>query len=195
MANNGLPALPAGVNVFLADAVLLVADAFLLAPTIAPQWGIFLNGEPVVVADSVSAFSFKKSSRISKYPQEQGAFSSFNKVTVPFEPKIKFSTGGSVADKAAFIASIDAISGDLNLYTIVTPEVFYASCNVTSYDYNRAHGNAGLLEIDVWLEQIMIAGASTFSNTKSPTDAAQSNGGLVQPNNSAVLLNNTSAIT
>jgi hypothetical protein len=180
MASNGLPALPAGVSVF-ADAVLLVADAISVSILSAPQWGIFLDGEAVIVADNVTGFAFKKSSRISKYPQEGGAFASYNKVSVPFEPKIKFSTGGSVADKTDFIASVDAISGDLNFYTVITPEVSYPSCNVIDYDYDRNHGNAGLLEIDVWLEQVVVAGASTFSNTSSPTDAAQTNNGLVQP--------------
>jgi hypothetical protein len=179
MAIPGLPALPADVNVF-SDIVLLIADAVFPPAGTSPQWGIFLDGNPVVVADNVTAFSFKKSSRISKYPQEQGAFASYNKVTVPFEPKIKFSTGGSVADKEEFIASIDDISGDLNLYDVVTPEVTYSSCNVIDYDYDRNHGNAGLLEIDVWLEQVVIAGSSTFSDTNSPTDSAQTNNGLVQ---------------
>jgi hypothetical protein len=189
---SGLPALPAGVNVF-SGAVLLVADAISIAPTSVSQWGIFLDGEAVVVADNVTAFSFKKSSRISKYPQEQGAFASYNKVAVPFEPKIKFSTGGSIEDKANFIASVDAISGDLNLYTVVTPEVSYASCNVVDYDYDRNHGNAGLLEIDVWLEQVVIAGTSTFSNTASPTDATQQQGGIVQPGSAAMFQNDFGA--
>jgi hypothetical protein len=181
MSIPGLPQLPPGVNVF-SGAPLLIADALSLIapPNATPQWGIFQDGNPVVVADNVIAFSFKKSARISKYPQEQGAFASYNKVNAPFEPKVKFSTGGSVADKQAFISSIDAISGDLNLYDVVTPEVTYPSCNVIDYDYDRNHGNAGLLEIDVWLEQVVIAGASSFSNTASPTDAARVNGGLVQ---------------
>jgi hypothetical protein len=180
MAIPGLPPLPAGVNV-ITNAVLLVADAISIGPSADPQWGIFLNGVAVVVSDNVTAFSFKKSSRLSKYPQEQGAFATYNKVAIPFEPKIRFSTGGSIADKQAFIASIDAISGDTNLYDVITPEVTYSSCNVIDYDYDRAHGNAGLLEIEVMLEQVVIAGASTFSNTASPTDAAQVNNGLVQP--------------
>jgi hypothetical protein len=181
MAIPGLPPLPAGVNVF-DDAVLLVSDAVpLFLGTGAPQWGIFLAGVPVVVSDNVIGFRFKKSSRISKYNQEQGAFASYNKVSLPFEPKIRFSTGGSVSDKQTFIDSIDSISGDLNLYTVITPEVSYPSCNVIDYDYDRNHGNAGLLEIEVMLEQVVIAGASTFSNTTSPTDAAQTNNGLVQP--------------
>jgi len=73
---DGLPDLPAGVNVF-SDVVLLVADAVSLFFGVTPQWGIFLDGEPVVVADNVVAFGFKKSARISKYPQEQGAFASY----------------------------------------------------------------------------------------------------------------------
>lgn len=180
MAIPGLPPLPAGVTVFT-DAAFLAADAISVAPSSGPQWGIFLNGSPVVVSDNVTGFGFKKSRRLSKYPQEQGAFATYNKVAVPFEPKIRFSTGGSIEDKQAFINSIDAIIDDLNLYDVVTPEVTYSSCNVIDYDYDRNHGNAGLLEIEVTLEQVVIAGASTFSNTASPTDAAQTNNGLVQP--------------
>jgi hypothetical protein len=180
MAIPGLPPLPAGVVVFT-ETALLVADAILIAPSFGPQWGIFLDGFPVVVADNVTAFSFKKTRRLSKYPQEQGAFATYNKVACPFEPRLRFSTGGSIADKQAFIASIDAIIDDLNLYQVITPEVTYPSCNVIGMDYDRTHGNAGLLEIDVILEQVAIAGASTFSNTASPTDAGQTQNGLVQP--------------
>lgn len=186
--------MPAGVSVF-SDAVLLVTDAVSVAAASVTQWGIFADGVPVVISDNVMAFSFKKSSRISKYPQEQGAFSSYNKVNAPFETKIKFSTGGSIADKQAFIDSIDAISGDLNLYTCVTPEVSYPSCNVIGYDYDRNHGNAGLLEIEVWLEQVVIAEASTFSNTTKPSDAGQLNGGLVQPGSAAMFQNDFGAFT
>jgi hypothetical protein len=177
---DGLPDLPAGVNVF-SDAVLLVADAVSLFSGVTPQWGIYLDGEPVVVADNVMAFGFKKSARISKYPQEQGAFASYNKVSVPGEPRLKFSTGGSVADRQAFLASIAPLIDDLNLYDVVTPEVTYSGYNVVNYDYPRTADKAGLITVDVWLEEVVVAGASEFSNTASPTDAGQTNNGLVQP--------------
>lgn len=177
---NGLPALPDGVSVF-SDAVLLIEDAVSLFFSAAPQWGIFLDGQPVVVSDNVVSFGFKKSARISKYPQEQGAFASYNKVSVPAEPRLKFSTGGSSADRQAFLASIAPLIEDLNLYDVVTPEVTYSGYNVVNYDYPRTANAAGLITVDVWLEEIVVAGASEFSNTTSPTDASQTNNGLVQP--------------
>lgn len=176
---NGLPALPIGVNVFT-DVALLVADV-ISSIVSTPQWGIYLNGVPVVVADNVVAFGFKKSARISKYPQEQGAFASYNKVAVPAEPRLQYSTGGSIADRQALLASIDPLVSDLNLYDVVTPEMTYSGYNVIDYDYPRTADSAGLIKVDIRLEQVVIAGQSTFSNTASPNDAGQTNNGLVQP--------------
>jgi hypothetical protein len=155
---NGLPALPSDVNVF-SDVVLLVADIVSILSSAAPQWGIYLDGEPVVVADNVVAFGFKKGARISKYPQEQGTFASYNKVAIPAEPRLKYSTGGSVADRQAFLDSIDPLVSDTNLYDVVTPEVTYSGYNVINYDYPRTADHAGLITVD----------------------AAETNNGLVQP--------------
>jgi hypothetical protein len=176
---DGLPALPSGVNTF-ADLVLLTADVISSIVGAPQEWGIFLDGEPVVVADNVLAIGFRKAARISKYPQEQGAFASYNKVAMPAEPKLQFSTGGSAIARQAFLASIAPLIGDLNLYDVVTPEQTYPSYNVINYDYDRNADNAGLLVVDVWLEEVVEAGPSTFSNTASPTDAPQKNNGLAQ---------------
>lgn len=175
---NGLPPLPDDVNVFDGTIDLLTSDASAVLGMSVPQWGIFLNGEPVVVADNVISLDYNSTSRISKYPQEQGAFASYNKVTVPAEARLQFSTGGSVSDRQDCIESIAAIAGDLNLYDVVTPEIVYPSYNVVKQGYPRKAEGANLITIDVWLEQVVIAGASTFSNTTSPTDAAQTNNGL-----------------
>lgn len=175
---NGLPPLPVGVNIFT-DVVLLTADAVTQPNQVTPQWGIFLDGEPVVVADNVLTFGFRKSARVSKYPQEQGAFASYNKVPTPAEPRLRFSTGGSNIDRLNFVQSIEPLIGDLNLYDVVMPEMTYSSYNVINYDFDRTAENVGLLEIDVWLEEIVVAGASTFSNTTSPTDSPQVNNGQV----------------
>lgn len=177
---NGLPPLPPTVNIFNAIDVL-TADAITLPSFQQQQWGIYLDGSPVVVSDNVMTFGFKKSARLSKYPQEQGAFATYNKVAVPAEPRIRFSTGGSVADRQAFLASIAPLIFDLNLYDVVSPEATYSSYNVINYDYDRNADNAGLIDVDVWLEEVVIAGASTLSNTTQPSDSSQTNNGLVQP--------------
>jgi hypothetical protein len=177
---DGLPALPSDVNVS-SQTDLLTTDGEFSSPTAAPQWGLYLDGAPVVVADNVVTFGFRKSARISKYPQEKGAFASYNKVSTPAEPTLKFSTGGSVADRQAFLASIAPLIDDLNLYDVVTPEVTYPGYNVIDYDYPRTADRAGLITVEVRLEEIVVAGASTFSNTASPTDAPRGSNGLVQP--------------
>lgn len=175
----GLPALPAGVSIFSA-AVLLEADVISSLFAFPQQWGIFLDGEPVVVADTVLTMEYRQDWRLSKYTQEQGAFATYNKVSEPFEAKLRFSTGGQLPDRQAMLASIKAIAGDLNLYDVVTPEDIYLGCNVTHFDLKRTGDDVGLLKVDVWLEEVRVVGDATFSNTKSPGSASQSDNGLVQ---------------
>jgi hypothetical protein len=182
---DGLPDLPSGVNIF-SDIALLTADLVSLPSTSQAQWGIYLDGTPVVVADNVMTFGFRKSARLSKYPQEQGAFATYNKVVLPGEPKIKYSTGGSLADRTVFLASIEPLIQDTNLYDVVTPEATYQSYNVINYDYPRAADSAGLIEVDVWLEEVVVVGSSVLSDTTAPGDQSQVNNGLVQPGSSSM---------
>lgn len=185
--SNGLPILPSSVTVFTSGA-LLASDVLsaISSAIFGSQWGIFFGGFPVVLADNVLNMGRSKDSRIAKYPQEPGdsggaSFASYNKVNMPFTIKLRFSAGGSVANRRAIIKSVEAIEDDTNLYEIITPEETYPSCNVIHSDYNRAAMNVGLLEMDVWVEQVRIAGALQFSNTQSPAGASTQNGGLVQP--------------
>ena len=145
-------------------------------------WGIYLGGAPVVLADNVVSFDLRKQWAISDYPVEQGAFASYNKVFIPFDGRFKFTAGGSDAKRQALLTSIEAIAGDLNLYTIVTPIAIYPSVNITHYDYSQTATNGvGLLSVDVWTEEVRETGAQAMSNTASPTASAQVNGGTVQP--------------
>jgi hypothetical protein len=176
---EGLPSLPNTVAVF-DTATLLISDVLDALTYSVPQWGIFLNGFPVITSDNVTSFEYASQSRISKYPQEQGAFASYNKVSLPREPVFRFTTGGSISDRQDFINSVEAIVDDLNLYDVVTPEIVYSGYNVVRSSYPRQAEDANLITIDVHMEQVVIAGASTFSNTVDPSDQAQKNNGLVQ---------------
>lgn len=173
---NFVPGAEAGIE-------LLSADELILFPAASgPQWGIFLDGSPVVVADSVVDFTYKQEWALSDYPIEQGAFGTYDKVQIPFDCRIRFSSGGSAANRQALLDSIAAIAGDTNLYDAVTPEEVYPSCNITHYDYKRSSRNGvGLIVVDVWLLQIRIVGAATPSNTQQPSGAATVNDGTVQP--------------
>lgn len=172
-----------------------------------PQWGIFLDGAPTVDANSVISFEYRKDFTISDYPVEQGGFESYDKVQLPGICKVRYAQGGSVADRQAFLASIEAIDNDTNLYDVVTPEVTYISFNIHHVDYRRtANQGMGLITVDVWLTEIRIAnnfglGIGTFaslfggstgtgsnptlnaSQVQNPSAADQFNSGIQQPGN------------
>jgi hypothetical protein len=177
----GLPGLPSGVNVF--DGVsLLISDAVLLLGFGAPQWGLFQDGEPVVVADSVVAFDFREDWRISKAPLEGGAFTSYNKVQVPFGIVLRFMAGYTLGGRQDLLESIAAIIGSLDLFDAVTPEATYSNVNPTHYDYHRSAENGqGLLVVDLHCELVNQSAESEFGDTQSPTGAGETDNGQVQP--------------
>lgn len=166
MSIPGLPSLASDVLDLFQPVALLVEDLFSIGSNAQSQWGIFKDGEPVVLADTVISVDFRQDFKISNYPVEQGAFSSYNKVQMPFEVKISFARGGSVADRAEFLNSIAAIIGDTNFYDVVMPEATYTSVNLTHQDFNRkASQNLGLLVIDVYAEEVRSASLSTSNST------------------------------
>jgi hypothetical protein len=163
------------------------------------QWGIFLNGEQVVQADNVLSVEYKQNWNLSDYPVEQGAFETYNKVQIPFDARVTFSSGGSEANRAALLTSIAAIAGDLNFYDVVTPEVTYNSVNITHYSYRRTAGTVGIMVVEVWLLQVRVLGEGqasfdggtatdnasgtptvTGSTVQNPSSADASNNGTVQ---------------
>ena len=177
----GVPALPRDPLIVESTVELLTKDAVQGVLSGFPQWGIFLGGVPVVLADNVVSIDYKQDWTISDYPLEQGAFESYDKVAHPFECKVRFSAGGDVTNRQNFLNSIANISGDLNLYNIVTPEETYTSVNITHYDYRRtAINGVGLITVDIWAIQIRVTATQQFQNVQNPTSAAPQNSGIVQ---------------
>lgn len=178
----GIPPLASGFVAAIVDTALLTADGASIYNVAQPaQWGIFLGGAPVIVADTVSSFSYKQEWAISDYPVEGGAFQSYDKVQIPFDVRVRFATGGSAATRAALLASISAIAGDTNLYDVVTPEATYTSVSISHYDYTRTAVNGvGLLQVDVWCFNVVVSASTSFQSTQSPSGADQGNDGTVQ---------------
>lgn len=147
----------------------------------APQWGIFKDGKSVVRADNVLGVELKKEWLLSDFPLEAGAFETYDKVTTPYDIRVRFSRGGSVQDRQDFLDSIDDISGNLEKYDVYTPEETYIGVNVTHYDYQRTAGDGlGLIKVEVWLEQVRETATQTFSNTKVASSQDSVNGGTKQ---------------
>lgn len=161
---------------------LLTVDAVLSLLGIGiPQWGIFFQGFPVVVADSVVSFEYKEDWSISSYPVEQGAFETYNKVQVPFDVRVTYSAGGSPINRLALQASIDAIMSSLDLFDVVTPEKVFLSVNPVHQDFRRTAGDGvRLLKISVWCQQVRVTAQAQFTSTQTPSGASPQGIGQVQ---------------
>lgn len=177
----GVPSLPRNPFGSFPALVLLVRDVLsFFAGFIGPQWGLFSNGFPAIMANSVVSLDYRQTWTVSTYPVEQGAFESYDKVQTPFDVRIRFTSGGSAADRQALLESIASVAGSLELFDVVTPDAIYLSVNVTHYDYKRAAANGvGLLIVDVWCLQVRVTASASFSNTQAPSGAGQVNDGQV----------------
>jgi hypothetical protein len=140
-----------------------------------PEWGIFtIQGQPLVVPDTVTAVDFRREARISDYPVEDGGFQSYDKVLIPYDARVSMTCDGTGMDKSLFLANIDAASQSLDLFTVVTPEVTFTNMNVIHYDLRRERTRgATILHVDVWLQQIVQTATTQFTDTSKPTPPTQ----------------------
>lgn len=174
-----IPGLPALADDIFIDVVQLVTADILAFPGTgnAPQWGLFLDGEIAVTADNVMAFDFKQDFRVSNFPVEEGSFESYNKVPVPFDVRLTFSSGGSIANRQALIQSVDAIIGSTETFDAVTPEKTFQSINPVHQSVRRSSAKgAGLVVIDVYFVEIRVTATQQFT-TSSQQGAGTTNDG------------------
>ena len=189
MADSLPSGVPAGAVLDAAFSAVSALSSDLISE-IAPsgaQWGLFSGGGggTAITADSVISFGYRQEWTLSDYPVERGAFETFDKVSLPFDVRLRFSAGSSAA-RGALLSSIGAIAGTTQLFDAVTPDAVYADVNVTHYDYDRsATKGVGLLQVDVWCLKVnqnatmsSSGGAPTSSDGSSsgtPADPASSN--------------------
>lgn len=179
----GVPAIPRPPGIVPSTLSLLANDliAGFLSSIYASRWGIFKNGLPVIVPNSIVSLDYKRDWTLSSYPVEEGGFQSYNKVETPFETRVRISSGTSAADRTDLLTQVDNIAGTLDLYDVVTPEFVHQSVNIHHYDYQRTATNgAGLIVIDLWLTEIRVTSTTSFINTKQPSGANPVSGGQVQ---------------
>lgn len=182
----GIPPLLSAAALSIANAtntvVLLAADAAIVARLLEPsKWGIYLNGQPIAQADAVKSLEYKQDSKVSDYPQEQGAFQSYNKVASPYDARVQLVKGGTELDRAQFLAAIDAAAASLDLYDIATPERTYKNANVQRISYERkAHDGSGLITVEIALIEVRTTVDAAFTHTVKPGAQAQFYTGTVQ---------------
>lgn len=146
----------------------------------------FLASGPIL---STNSFEFKRETRVSDFPLEDGGFASYNKVVLPGEPTVRYCFSGSVSDRTTFLTQLDAACQSTKLYSVKTPEITYLNYNITDYSLmRRADSGANLLIVELHLREIRQVSVS-YTNTPSPIKQPQnpganpnSSGGIVQPN-------------
>ena len=158
-------------------------------------------GLPLVPAvASTAEFQYSQDWPISNYPQENGAFQSYNKVTLPWDIRLKLASGGTKSQRQSFLNAVFAIANGTApgsplqllgnnvaqqpqaLFDIVTPELTYPSCSCTHVDFARtAKNGVSLIVVDMWFQQIVIASSPNFQNTQQPGDSGQLGIGNQQP--------------
>lgn len=144
-----------------------------------PQWGIFgQDGSEILTVDSIASVEYARDYQISDYPQEKGAFESYNKVQVPYQAKVGFYIGPSRFD---FLNAIEDAVASLDFVTVVTPEISYPQANLTHYSYRReARNGVTLIRVDVWCEEVRIVAEAAFESTQSTNAAPATQSGQVQ---------------
>lgn len=155
---------------------------------LAPRWGIYdQSGNPVIEANAVWGMEFENDYRISDYPQEQGAFQTYNKVKVPFRARIIFLISGELSEKNAFFTNLEQALASLSTFVVWTPEYQYPSVNIVHYGFRReAREGAQLIKVEVWTEEVRIIGSPSFQNTASPSGSDPQQSGEVQPQTASV---------
>lgn len=160
-------------GVFL-DGVPVIAPASLLPRSVTNAIASGLNSIATVAAlvgvpniipcvASMVEFDYTADSPISNYPQENGAFQSYNKVQLPFDIRLKLASNY----RQAFLGTLNGLRSSTVLVDVVTPDITYRSCNCKHVDYKRtANNGVDLIIADVWFEQVRVTAQSLFSNTQ-----------------------------
>lgn len=175
-----LPGVPqlARASAFVNNVSLAVGaiSKFLWASTqTKPTWGLFnAAGKIVISPDNYLGFENSNDWKISDFPLQDGQFSAYNKVIIPFTASVKITKGGTLSQRKTLLQQLDQISGDTNLYRLLTPEKSYMNINVSTYRIRRM-GNEGayyFADLEIFFRNIQTV-TSQYSTTTANTSNAQ----------------------
>jgi hypothetical protein len=181
---NGIPALLGKVANVTNTASLLVSDVqSVLGMFAGPKWGVFnADGSIALQPDSIISVDAKREWSVPNYPQEQGAFQSYNKVMLPLDSNVRMTKGGTDNDRYQFLITLSTLAKSLQTFKIGMPEGhIIANVTIIRFDFRRTSTNGvGLLTVDVALREVLTAPSPAFTNTAAPSGADPQNGGAVQ---------------
>ena len=131
----------------------------------------------------ISGFDFRASSKLASHPVEKGGFASFNKAQSNSRPSVTIAVGGTLEQRQAFIAALDAAKKSTNVYSVVTPEVTYSGYSIIEYAYRRtAQNGAFMLVVEIMLEEVreISVAYSTTANAQNAQSTGTVSNGMTQ---------------
>ena len=145
-------------------------------------WGVYTaSGNPVFSVDTFLDLKYNHDSKVSDFPVELGAFTSYNKVLDPSKAKIRLAVGGQ-AGMSTLMGVLETEVAAANLYSIYTPEAIYTSMAFEKFGYPREQSKgANMLVVDLEFVQIRQVSPSykKISSPKKKKSAAPFATGLV----------------
>ena len=137
---------------------------------------------PIILADSFLSITYHNESNLPMFPIENGAFQTYNKVATPYDLTVRLAKANTIgitgiSDVSAtrdamktFLATLESMVSDTNLYAIVTPDAIYNNANLKGYDYKREINNgAGVILADLHFVEIRAAQLDTNSAASATT--------------------------
>ncbi|HQS69802.1 MAG TPA: hypothetical protein PLM58_09235 [Novosphingobium sp.] len=180
----GVPAVArSALNPGTATEPQITQDSITVTATARNQWGIYTTaGALALDPDTIEAVGYDAEYRVADYPIEEGGFETYDKVALPFHNRVIMSKGGTLEQRRAFVKAVEELRGDLELYNVVTPEWTFLNVNIVriGIDRNREQG-AGLITVELQLQEIRQNVSASFSATREPASASPASKGSVQP--------------
>lgn len=153
----------------------------------ASEWAfVDENGTHVIIPDSFVDFEYREERKIPNYPVENGSFSSYNKVALPFDIRVTVACNGSRAttggmSKVEFLQSIQDLMDSLALIAITTPDNTYENCNLIHADYRReSKSGVSIIIAKLYFQQVRVTQAAVVT-TSQPSGTPAQNNGQVSP--------------
>lgn len=162
--------------------------------------------QPVLTSASVHSIELQESYAISSAPQEDGAFTSYNKVKLPTTGAVRlicdgFQTGASLlveslgqsraiwdanvrpkAVKETFLNTLAEMASNTKLYQLVTPEKTWDRVNIIGYNISRSVEQPHtMLFVDVRFVEVRSTKVETRKATQKPDGAAKVDNGVTTP--------------
>ena len=174
------------------------APAANFGTTVNPASGSFLTTKPgvkpIILADSFISITYHNESNLPMFPLEQGAFQTYNKVATPYDITVRLAKSNTfgvtgLADlingansMKLFLATLESMLSDTNLYAIVTPDAIYNNANLKAFDYKREMNNgAGIILADLHFVEIVSAPVSSGTSAASQTSVAPNSTNTIPP--------------